>query len=524
MKQDNQQNLANESISISDGLSHWIKTLSPLFQKAPTALCLADNEARIIYGNRAFLRLLENGAPAPTLTGQCFQDLFPHSKRIATRIENWVVEATQNSLKKLLHLPNQTRMAAHILVQPLLDAEGNNPVGAMISINDDMAWNQAYFTEESQLRADRIKQLSSDLMDKKSMIKTLMEGSPFGIALMDHDRHIIQINPAAEKLLGINRREAVGLMCSEVFQCYESNLGCPVLDGRKSIEQQETACLCRDKIHSTFLRSAVLSRERDEEIVLEAFIDITEMKEIQQLKEQAYRAKDDFFAKMSHELRTPLNAVIGYSELISDAADNISPKELREYSDAIQHGGYDLLHMVDQVLDISKLEEDKIDSHPYDFQPQAILDEVATTIRPMANKNNNQFSLSCAPDVGTVYTDPECLRRMLLNLLSNACKFTENGEVSLNVKREVVGGKDWMVFRVSDTGIGLTGEQMKRIFEKFEQADNTSTRQYSGSGLGLAIVKRLCELVNGKIEVESQLIQGTTFTLRLPCQPADENS
>jgi len=256
--------------------------------------------------------------------------------------------------------------------------------------------------------------------------------------------------------------------------------------------------------------------ERNEDIIIEAFIDITEMKGAQQAQEAAYRAKDDFFAKMSHELRTPLNAVIGYSELLADDSFPLKPGELKEYAGAIQRGGYDLLHLVDQVLNIARIDDSAMESDPMDLQPKVLVDELSSTIRPLADKNQNKFTAHCNSNVGTVYADPEHLRAILLNLLSNACKFTEHGEVNLNVQREIDSTGKWVLFKISDTGIGLSEEQISRVFDRFEQADNSATRSFGGSGLGLSIARDLTELMDGKIEVQSTPGEGSTFTVRLP--------
>ena len=340
--------------------------------------------------------------------------------------------------------------------------------------------------------------------------------------MLDNQRRVIQLNRTAARTLGIARGEARGILCNNLFHCFEENQCCPILENGNNIDQQETACAQPGKLQNTFLRSAVLSHERNEDIIIEAFIDITDMKDAQQAKEDAYRAKDDFFAKMSHELRTPLNAIIGYSELLVDDSYDITPGELKEFAAAIQGGGYDLLHLVEQVLDIAKLTDNKVENNPLDLQPNDIMDDVARTIRPLADKNHNQFSIQFDEHLGTVYADPQHLRAILLNLLSNACKFTSQGEVTLSAHRESgaeTGAKgDWIVFQVRDTGIGMNEEQTKRIFDRFEQADNSSTRSYGGSGLGLSIAKDLCELMGGQIMVQSQPDQGATFTVRLPAQ------
>jgi PAS domain S-box-containing protein len=482
-------------------------------------MCLTDRQGEIFHANQAFLALLDVRHESTAIQGQTLSALFSyHSRRVISHIETLIREGKSGSLQKILHIgPGHIPTAMHIRVQMLSPPDAEQGGGALITLHEDVDWYRAHFAEEKQTLTARIRHLSTDLMDRQSLLKAMMDHSPFGIAMLDNQRRVIQLNRTAEKILGIGRTKARGILCNNLFHCYDLDQHCPLLQNNHNIDQQETACAQPGKNHRTFLRSAVRSRERDEDIIIEAFLDITEVKEAQQAKEDAYRAKDDFFAKMSHELRTPLNAIIGYSELIVDDNYPIDAVELKEYAGAIQRGGYDLLHLVDQVLDIARLNSEKVESDPLDLHPEIILDEVASTIRPLANKNQNRFTTHYDASIGTVYADPEHLRAILLNLLSNACKFTEQGEVTLSAKREIGTQGEWMTFQVSDTGIGLSDEQMARIFDRFEQADNSTTRHYGGSGLGLSIAKRLCEIMGGGIEVHSQLGLGSTFTVRLPC-------
>lgn len=514
-------------------LRYWVETLSPLFQTNPSALCITDRKTRVIYGNEAFENLLAGTPQAAYFINQKFWDLFPHSTRVTTKVEEYITEAKSGIVSKPLHHGNKTT-PVNINIQPLINpstyseaspAKGeaaseaeDEAIGALVTINIDSDQQELLLAEEKQVLTSRIRQLSSDVIDKKSLIKILMEKSPFGITLMDRDRNVIQINRAAENILGLNRNNAIGMPCSSVFSCYEQNLGCPVLDGNKSIDQEESICVCQGTSSPMILRSAVLCRERNEDLVLEVFIDVTEIKGAQAAKEDAYQARNEFFAKMSHELRTPLNAIIGYSELIANDVDNITKGETVEFTGNIQRAGYDLLHLVDQVLDIAKLENSDIKSNPVDLNPRPVIDNVAALVRPLAEKNHNQFSINSGIKLGTIYADPDHLQQILLNLLGNACKFTRDGEVKLEVKQDIVDGITGISFLVHDTGIGLRKEEIERIFEKFEQADNSTTRRYGGSGLGLSIVKELCDVMSGTIQVESTPGKGSTFILWLPGQ------
>ena len=501
-------------------LKQLCKILAPLCQDNPVAMCITNREARVAHANQAFLDTLEDNPTLAIIKGHFLHNLFPHhSRRVTEHIESLIGNEQSESLLKILHLGDaHTPTTMQIRVQMLHDADDQHAEGALITFQQDTCWYRAQFEEEKQLLTARIRNLSIDLMDRQSLLKAMMDHSPFGIALLDNQRRVIQINRTAENILGVKRNEARGILCNNLFQCFDRGQHCPILEDGCNIDQQETACAQPGKTRNTFLRSAVRSRERNEDIIIEAFIDITEMKGAQEAKEEAYHAKDDFFAKMSHELRTPLNAIIGYSELLVDDSFPLGPQELKQYAGAIQRGGYDLLHLVDQVLNIAKLNDSKMESDPLNLLPKVIVDEVAITIRPLVAKNQNSLSTHYDSNSGTVYADPEHLRAILLNLLSNACKFTTNGKITLDIQREIEVTGDWVLFHVSDTGIGMSHEQISRIFNRFEQADNSATRGYGGSGLGLSIAKDLCELMGGRIEVKSQPNQGSTFTVRLPGQ------
>lgn len=225
------------------------------------------------------------------------------------------------------------------------------------------------------------------------------------------------------------------------------------------------------------------------------------------------KAKDVFFANMSHELRTPLNVIIGYSELLEEIAleeNYVIIPELNKIQSAAMHQ----LELINSVLDISKIEEGKLEINPVEFSIKNMFDEVNDVVRPLIIKNNNKFNTHCSDNIGMMISDEMRLRQILLNLLSNAAKFTNNGDINFDISTD----KDntHIIFKVSDTGIGMINDFIKDIFKKFSQEDNTTTRTYGGSGLGLSISKQLTQLLNGNIKVESEKNRGSVFTLTLP--------
>jgi len=237
--------------------------------------------------------------------------------------------------------------------------------------------------------------------------------------------------------------------------------------------------------------------------------------------ELADRHKSEFLANMSHELRTPLNAIIGYSEMLQEDAADLGAEQFTEDLGRINAAGKHLLELINAVLDLSKIEAGKMELYLETFDVAGLVRDIAAVIQPLAGKNANRLEVRCPPETGTMRADLTKVRQALFNLLSNACKFTDRGTVGLAVARETIDGRDFMAFRVSDTGIGMTPEQLTRLFEAFSQADAATTRRYGGTGLGLALSRRLCRMMGGDVTVESVAGQGSTFTIRLPVLVAE---
>jgi signal transduction histidine kinase len=232
--------------------------------------------------------------------------------------------------------------------------------------------------------------------------------------------------------------------------------------------------------------------------------------------EVASRHKSEFLANMSHELRTPLNAIIGYSEMLEEDAEDLDGGRLVPDLQKINAPGKHLLELINAVLDLSKIEAGKMELYVEEFGVPKLVQDIAAVIHPLAEKNGNGLQVECDASVGTMRADVTKVRQALFNLLSNACKFTERGTVSLAVRRDAIEGEDWLTFQVSDTGIGMTSEQMARLFQEFSQADAATTRRFGGTGLGLALSRRLCRMMGGDVTVESEPGKGSVFTVRLP--------
>jgi signal transduction histidine kinase len=229
---------------------------------------------------------------------------------------------------------------------------------------------------------------------------------------------------------------------------------------------------------------------------------------------EASQHKSQFLANMSHELRTPLNAIIGVSEMLREDAESL--KQDTEPLDRVLGAGRHLLALINDILDLSKIEAGRMELQLEDFALAPLIDNVVKTIEPLAAKNENRVAVSCDAAIGRLHADQMRLRQALLNLMSNANKFTERGTISVDVRHKQENGRDWVTIAVADTGIGMTPEQMGKLFQEFSQANASTTRKYGGTGLGLAISKRFCEMMGGDITVESEPGKGSVFTVHLP--------
>lgn len=239
--------------------------------------------------------------------------------------------------------------------------------------------------------------------------------------------------------------------------------------------------------------------------------------------QKADMAKTHFLANMSHELRTPLNAIIGYSEILGEEMRESGQEEYARDLKNIHHSGAHLLGLINELLDLSKIEEGRMDVLYEDVYIQELATDVLSTIHPMAEKNTNQINMDITPGINILRTDVTKLRQVLFNLLSNACKFTHNGHITLTINKTTItnngNSEDSMEFKVIDDGIGVAAEHIDNIFLPFRQESHSTNREYGGTGLGLSLSKRFCELMGGELKVKSIKGEGSTFTVLLPMIP-----
>jgi signal transduction histidine kinase/DNA-binding response OmpR family regulator len=259
------------------------------------------------------------------------------------------------------------------------------------------------------------------------------------------------------------------------------------------------------------------------ELLVLAMEDVTERRRAEaevatakEAAENANRTKSLFLANMSHELRTPLNAILGFSEMLQEESLERGLQDFGADLQKISTAGKHLLGLINDILDLSKIEAGKMELHLEHFDISALIGEVASTIEMQVEKNGNTLEITCAPDVGFMHADLSKVRQGLFNLVSNAAKFTHDGQIKVAAERQLMDGSDWIIFQVSDTGIGLSSDQIVRLFQSFTQADASTTRKFGGTGLGLALTRRFCQMMGGDVTVHSVPGEGSVFTIQLP--------
>ena len=263
----------------------------------------------------------------------------------------------------------------------------------------------------------------------------------------------------------------------------------------------------------TLFREGIIERDRQRDLLERRQHDL---EAAMAQAEAANLAKSSFLANMSHELRTPLNAIIGYSEILQEMSQDDGHDDYVADLAKIQSAGRHLLNLISDILDLSKIEAGKMDIYFEDFELSVLVEEIRSIVKPLIEKNSNVFEIVCAPDIGQMHSDRTKLKQNLLNLISNATKFTTHGTVNLTIEHDRTQANEPVTFRVRDSGIGMTPEQLAKLFAPFAQADASTTKRYGGTGLGLAITRHFCEILGGSINVDSTAGVGSVFTMVLP--------
>ena len=408
-----------------------------------------------------------------------------------------------------------------VMVAPLLI--GGKLVGAIAVMdrdplrrfgNDDLRLIQM-FASQAAIAVENAR-LYTTSRQQQQYFQELVDNSPVAIVTLNVDHDVVSCNPAFEKLFDYTQQEVIGKNLDDLITTDETR--------KEAISYTEQA-LGSHRVKAISKRCRKDGSLVDVEVLgvpvvvdgkrvglMALYHDISELLDARREAEAANSAKSQFLANMSHELRTPLNAIIGYSEMLREEAVDRDLAEFVADLGKIGSAGHHLLKLINDILDLSKIEAGKMGLSVEVFELAPLVDDVLTTAVPLAERNRNALEAECGV-VGSMRSDPTRVRQVLLNLLSNACKFTQAGTIRLEARSD---GEDWIEIEVRDSGIGMTEEQMGRLFEAFSQAEASTAAKYGGTGLGLAISRRFCRMMGGDIDVRSAPGAGTSFTVRLP--------
>ena len=359
---------------------------------------------------------------------------------------------------------------------------------------------------------ERIKAYSLINTGQVSLINKLIDKVPFGVMLLDEKRNIIHANAAAQKTFSIEAFEMTGQNCTKYFECYDQNKYCPAVNADEEINLRQIDCVTTDKY---IMHSAFISDEGSEKIIVETFIDISDIKKAELELIKTNQTKDEFLGMISHELRTPLNVIQGYSSLLEEELSNTGNKDVTLYIKHIHRAGKVLLQVVNNLLELSDLTAGKVkvDNIPIDLQ--MIITQVKYRLEKEFEEQGNK--LICRHDeIAPFEQDLVLLMKVVFELMINANKFTENGEIRLSINLQKKDGVDWLRFVIADSGCGMSEDTMQHIFTAFHQADSSLTRSFEGLGLGLSIVEKIVKIINGYIDVKSELGKGSTFSIFVP--------
>jgi PAS domain S-box-containing protein len=379
----------------------------------------------------------------------------------------------------------------------------------------------------------------ADALDKqRRILQSMLDSMSDGVIVADDTGEMVVINPAAEKLLKIATTDLLTDDWADRHGLYKPDMVTPYPNSefplmraiRGHVTESAKVFVLGDRTDSQGLWLSVDARPiRDEDGVVHngvaIFRNITSSKRAEEAllrakeaAEAANRSKSQFLANMSHELRTPLNAIIGYSEILEEQATDLGQEDYIPDLQKIHSAGRHLQSLIDDILDLSKIEAGKMELDLDTFDIAEMIREVTTTVQAVVEKNGNRLEVNCASEMGFMHADMTKVRQVLFNFLSNAGKFTQSGTVRLEATRVNIDNREVVRFAVRDTGIGMTDEQIAKLFQDFTQVDASTTRKYGGTGLGLAISRRYCEMMGGHIDVDSAPGVGSTFRFELPAK------
>ncbi|MEG4203719.1 PAS domain-containing protein [Microcoleus sp. Pol7_A1] len=547
--------------------------LQAILDNSTAVIYIKDVDGKYLLTNRHFDNLFD--IAKEQITGKTDGEIFPEDKAAALRENDLKVIESSSPLTIEEIIPQDDGPHTYISLKfPLCNSEGKAYAVGTIStdvsdrklaeltlekakaeLEKEVEQRTLYLQQANELLqfelaakvrgAIAVRQMTAQVARHARTVDGILGASLDLIFLVDRSGRYTYVSRTAAQAAGKNPREMISKTwqelgwsptimqrvheeCDAIFATAEPKKGEVIVPtaswGTRDYE---------------YILSPLCATDGSVEAVVATLRDITERKDAEEAwqlakeaAELANRAKSAFLANMSHELRTPLNAIIGYSDMLVEDAEELGNLEIVSDLDKIRTAGKHLLRLIEDILDISKIEADKMEIYLESFDVGGLIEEVVTTIKPLMDKNGNTLQVLSSDNIGAMHGDLMKVRQVMLNLLSNAAKFSANGAIVLTVERitseelknkyqprvaqMLILDSDFLVFRVTDTGIGMTPEQQERLFQPFTQADNSTTRKYGGTGLGLTISQRFCQMMGGDIEVYSELNCGSTFTACLP--------
>ena len=506
------QGLSSKELSEAhDKATEAQRRLTDALESISEGFSLYDADDRLVIYNRRYRDMHGNGSIDVVNQGVSFETILRNAatsgeiRDAEGHVEAWVAE----------------RLAWH-----------RDPKGTHVQRRSDGRWIQinerktddggtvATYTDITDM-----KQAEQAIQESEQRLRVIAEAAPMAVLIVTFDDGIIRYaNQRFSEMFGLEASSALGRQAKTLYadsQHRERFIGALIEHGH--VEGMEMLFKRAGGEEFWALMASQRVQFEGRPAMITGLADISDRKRMEGelhkaiwVSEQATRAKSDFVASMSHELRTPLNAIIGYSEILFEDAESAGRESEMADLRNIQDAGKHLLGLIDNILDLSKIEAGKMTLYLETFELRPMIDSVAATVATLAKKTGNALVVSCADGVGTIHSDLTKVRQILFNLLSNACKFTRNGTITLAALRDANEAVDGIEFQVRDTGIGMTPDQQAKVFEAFTQADSSTTRTYGGTGLGLAITKSFCRLMGGDVTLTSEAGKGTTFTVRLP--------